>query len=79
MIQYLLEVLHEELNENINKEYQIEDDNDDTNWKKKFEYEKKSFNYENKSIISDLFYGVTHTVTNCLNCNIFKHNYEHRF
>ena len=77
LIQYLLEVLHEELNENINNEYQIEDDNDDTNWKKKFEYEKESFNYENKSIISDLFYGIQGTETYCTHCKILTYVFEH--
>ena len=77
LIQYLLEVLHEELNENINKEYQIEDDNDDTNWKKKFEYERESFNYENKSIISDLFYGIQGTQTYCTNCKKLTYVFEH--
>ena len=34
---------------------------------------------DNKSIISDLFYGVTHTVTFCQSCQTYKHNFEAYF
>ena len=37
------------------------------------------FNGENKSIMSDLFYGAFHTMTKCSNCQIHKHNYEAYF
>ena len=77
LIQYLLEVLHEELNENINKEYNKEDDNLDTDWKKKLEYERESFSYENKSLISDLFYGIQGTETYCINCKKETYVFEH--
>ena len=35
-----------------------------------------SFKNENQSIISDIFYGVTHTVTKCSRCPLPKHNFE---
>ena len=35
-----------------------------------------SFANENKSIISDIFYGVTHTITQCSRCPKPKHNFE---
>ena len=38
-----------------------------------------NFSKENKSIISDKFYGVSHTVTRCLKCMIDKHNFEAYF
>ena len=37
------------------------------------------FGTENKSIISDTFYGVTHTYTKCSNCPFYKHNFEAYF
>ena len=35
-----------------------------------------NFMNENQSIISDIFYGVTHTVTKCSRCPLPKHNFE---
>jgi ubiquitin C-terminal hydrolase len=37
------------------------------------------FYTENKSIISDIFYGMTHTLTKCSNCPFYKHNFEAYF
>ena len=39
----------------------------------------KIFTKENKSIISDLFYGLSHTITNCIQCKIGQHNFEAYF
>ena len=35
-----------------------------------------SFFKENKSIISDIFYGIQHSTTFCSQCRGLKHNYE---
>ncbi len=76
LIQYLLETLHEELNKS-KKEYPYEEDDDDTNWKKKFEFEKNSFSYENDSIISKLFYGIFGTETYCYKCKQKTYVFDH--
>ena len=39
----------------------------------------ENFKRENKSIISDIFYGATHTITQCLGCQFTKHNFESIF
>ena len=39
----------------------------------------KIFSKENKSIICDLFYGLSHTITNCIQCKIGQHNFEAYF
>ena len=39
----------------------------------------KSFQEENKSIISDLFYGESNTMTQCLNCQEIKYNFQTYF
>ena len=76
LIQYLLEALHEELNIS-NGEYPYEEDEDDTNWKKKFKFEKDSFSYENNSIISKLFYGIIGTETFCYKCKQKTYVFDH--
>ena len=42
-------------------------------------YFMNTFFKENKSIISDIFYGVTHTMIQCSNCRSRKHNYDAYF
>ena len=77
LIQYLLNSLHKELNLNSSKHYPYEDEYEDTQWKKKLEFEKKSFKHENNSIISDLFYGIQATETYCYNCKKISYSFEH--
>ena len=38
-----------------------------------------NFTNENRSIISDLFYGINFTTTQCSNCKIVKYNYQAYF
>jgi ubiquitin C-terminal hydrolase len=38
-----------------------------------------NFQKENKSIISDLFFGLSETCTQCTKCNISKYNYQNYF
>ena len=78
LVNFIIMTLHEELNKKNNyKNNFVPNFNiDQTNQNEVLAYFIENFKREHKSIISDLFYGVTHTVTNCLNCNIFKHNYE---
>ena len=77
LVNFIIMTLHDELNEkkkqnSINYSILGDQKNEDymLNWFMEY------FNGENKSIISDLFYAVTHTMTKCLNCQINKHNYE---
>ena len=77
LIQYLLNSIHKELNSNKNKNYPDNDESDVTNWKDTLKYEKDYFNYENKSIITDLFYGIQATETYCYNCKKISYVFEH--
>ena len=75
LVNFIILTLHEELNKkkdnNISRAY--EDQKNETKMLNDFvEY----FSKGNDSIISDLFYGVNHTITKCSGCNISKHNYE---
>ena len=78
LVNFIIMTLHEELNKS--KKYQnnfIDDFNiDQSNQTIVFDNFLNSFIKENQSIISDIFYGVTHTITNCLGCGIYKHNFE---
>jgi ubiquitin C-terminal hydrolase len=70
-----LESVHNELNKN--KNYSCPDDSYETNLVVKLNCEKKSFNYENKSIIIDLFYGIQAYETYCLVCGKTCYVFEH--
>ena len=77
LIQYILNSIHNELNENKNKNYPYDDEPEEINWNDKLKYEKKSFNYENKSKIIDLFYGIQANETYCYNCKKISYEFEH--
>ena len=82
LVNFIIMTLHEELNKK--NKYQHKNNYFNVNLN---QYDQKivwnnfvnAFIAENKSIISDLFYGVTHTVTICLGCNTCKHNFESYF
>ena len=76
LIQFILESVHNELNKS-KKNYPFDEDSNKINWDDKFNYEKKSFNYENKSIIIDLFYGIQANETYCLKCKKTSYVFEH--
>ncbi len=76
LIQYIIDSLHEELNINKGREY-TEDEDDNMNLEKQFKYEKDSFEYENNSIISKLFYGIQGIETKCLKCNNKFYSFDH--
>ena len=79
LIQFLLNSIHKELNINKNKNYleNVEEESTELTWEKKLENEKTSFNYENKSIIIDLFYGIQAIETVCSNCSNTSYEFEH--
>ena len=81
LVNFIIMTLHEELNEasknkniNINK-LEI----DQTNSIEILQNFKKCFDNENQSIISDIFYGVNYTITQCSVCQITKYNYQAYF
>ena len=77
LIQFIMESVHNELNKNKGNNYYHDDNSDETKWKEKLEFEKRSFNFENKSIIIDLFYGIQGNETYCLKCGNTSYVFEH--
>jgi ubiquitin C-terminal hydrolase len=73
--------LHEELNVKPKRQIPVNLNMkiNQTNWEFMLNNFKNIFFGENKSIISDLFYGISHTITKCSNCPYYKHNYEAYF
>ena len=78
LINFLLEKLHEELNLGSNKNFNSKlishaDQKDETKMLGIF---LKDMQERYKSIISDLFYGVIETKSQCLNCQNTKYNFQ---
>ena len=74
LLNFIIMTLDGELNEkqNKNNNYNLGDTKNQQNALNNFmEY----FNEDNKSIISDLFFGVYHTMTKCSKCPFYKHNF----
>ena len=74
LVNFIIMRLHEELNEGI----KFEGNNvpSQENEQSMFNYFKKSTDIENKSIISDLFYGINGTLYKCSKCNTQKFNFQ---
>ena len=77
LIQYLLDALHNELNTKKDLVYDEIDNSKMTDLKGKYLYEKNSFNHENESIISRLFYGIQGTETKCSECKKSTYFFDH--
>ena len=79
LVNFIIMTLHSELN----KANYIEENNnenfDQANKKLVFDYFAKDFTNKNKSIISDLFYSINCSVTECLNCHNKLYNYQTYF
>ena len=80
LINFIITTLHEELNmgqkqNNMHMNLQAYQ----TNEQMMLNYFINIFYNENKSIISDIFYGVTHTYTKCSNCPFYKHSFGSYF
>ena len=76
LILYLLQTMHEELNyfgDNKNANFPRPNQYDRV---QTFMYFMTSYNYNNFSIISNIFYGTYEIVTKCLNCNKFIYNFQ---
>ena len=80
LVNFIIMTMHEELNigqkqNNMNMNLQAYQ----TNEQMMLNCFMNIFYTENKSIISDIFYGMTHTLTKCSNCPFYKHNFEAYF
>jgi len=77
LINFILETLHNELNKPTGKinNYMITP-NDQKDEIKMFNIFREEMKSNFKSPISDLFYGVLETRTNCLNCQSIKYNFQ---
>jgi ubiquitin C-terminal hydrolase len=81
LVNFIIMTLHEELNKikkspDMNKNYQIINQ---TNHDLVLNYFIQNFSKENKSIISDLFYAMSGTYTQCSQCNEIKYNFQNYF
>ena len=74
LVNFIIMRLHEELNEG--KKYENNNAPSQENELSMFNYFKESTKYENKSIISDLFYGINGTVYECSKCHTRKYNFQ---
>jgi len=79
LVQFLIMTLHQELNKpgGINLNNAI--NQDQRNKQLMFKIFAKDFMNSNKSIISDLFYGVNYNITQCGFCNTQSFNYQTYF
>ena len=79
LVNFIIMTLHEELNK-AEKKNDIYDINaDQTNQQVIFNNFAKDFMDKNKSIISDLFYSINCSITECLNCRVKIYNYQTYF
>ena len=79
LVNFIIMTLHEELNEKQKQNINMNVQGFQNNEKFMLECFKKMFYGENQSIISKIFYGITHTQTKCSNCLYYKHNFEAYF
>ena len=78
LVNFLIMTLHEELNR-APKKKDLNDsnlNNDQSNKELVLSVFAKSFMNENVSLISDLFYAMNDSVTECLNCHKRKYNFQ---
>ena len=81
LVNFIIMTLHEELNKikktpDFSNNYKIINQ---TNHDKVLQYFIQNFSKENKSIISDLFYAMSGTYTQCSKCNEIKYNFQNYF
>ena len=77
LIIFLIETLHNELNKSDkNSEQKQTFVGIEYNFQLLFKYFSESFSQNNRSIISDIFYGMTNYKTKCLNCNSLMHEIQ---
>ena len=76
LLNYLLEMLHKELNKAPKEEEKNNIDNINQNEEEIKQYFFKDFAKKNNSIISDLFYFKNETISKCSICNFIKFNFQ---
>ena len=76
LVLFILQTLHSELNQAPN--YQIENNYiaNNQNFQEVLNEFIQNFNNENKSVISDEFYGCVNSMTTCGSCNVTIHNMQ---
>ena len=81
LVNFIIMTLHEELNRAVKNRVNNDNfvNNIQTDKKVVLFNFIKSFQEENMSIISDLFYGQSNTMTQCLNCKEIKYNFQTYF
>ena len=80
LVNFIIMTLHQELNKAPKKE--LPNNNqivDQTNKQLIYQYFINNYQNENKSIVSDIFYGINFTSTQCSNCKIIKYNFQTYF
>ena len=77
LITFLLENMHNELNQVKNVEQIDEENIDHFNFYNSLSCYKKYFNTNFKSIFSELFYGIYNSQMKCLNCQMITHNIQY--
>ena len=86
LLEFIINTLHKELNKSQNnnnndnnaqqfQNFILDQSNQELMFKNFFE----KFQNENKSKITDLFYGVNHTLKKCWSCNNIKHKFDSFF
>ena len=78
LVDFIIMTLHDELNK-VKKNSQINTSNtqiDERNQQLVFQYFSNSFINENNSLISDLFYGISTSTTQCSGCQTIKYYFQ---
>ena len=81
LVNFIIMTLHKELNE-IKKNFNLSYNNQIINQadcNMVLQQFIQKFNMENKSIISDIFYAINGSVIKCLNCNVYKYDFQTYF
>ena len=76
LVNFIIMKLHEELNEKVEKNQTNATGLNQFDKNLMLNYFKKEFYKENKSIISDLFYGINGTKYQCSKCQYKKYNFQ---
>ena len=82
LVNFIIMRLHEELNEKNKSENINNNDNNPPNQEEEISmlnYFRENYFRDNKSIISDLFYGINGTMYQCSRCQTKKFNYQITF
>ena len=79
LVQFLIMTIHKELNSATNQNNNNILNNDQTNKQLMFKIFTQDFMNTNKSIISDLFYGVNYNIIQCQGCSAKSFNYQTYF